>query len=324
VDIVLLVNNTIDYVFYQLFGNLLIGQTVNNLVLLIVGAFLLLAILFFSRKLFGKLCIPFAFLLSILAMTILSADIQANRCNRYIFIPTVVIFSILMYEGREQWQNRKKNLFSIAKIALFTLFFLLISVRVARNYFVDPLNSYPWKTQATLFDPQGNVFYSFPINPIYWSVVIPSSYDRKDYIPESLTKISIDDSRIIKMQDIVVNDSLYTVTGPNPTVVYQLPEKPLISYCWIDFDRSLEYLQFIFHCDNPVAYFPDKGYYPMIFNVSNNNLMNMNERIQINGMNNLKVCFYAPLSHLKQGGAYSLQDSSFVIKRFELYALPSK
>jgi hypothetical protein len=301
-----------------------LGQSVNNLALLVTGAFLLLAVLFFSRKLFKKLYIPFAFLLSLLLMTVLGTDLVGYKHSRYIFVPTIVIFSILVYEGREQWRNRKKHLFSIAKIALFALFFLLISVRVVRNYHIYPLISYPWKTEATLFDPQGNVFYHFPVNPVFWSIAIPSSYDRKDYIPESLTKVSIDSSRIIELQDIVVNDSLYKVTGPNPVITYLLPETPCIAYCWIDFDHSLEYLEFIFNCDNPEASPPFEADVPMIFNISDNNLMHMNERIQKNGMRSLQLCFRPRIICLTRGDAHLSQNFSFVIKRFELYTLLSK
>jgi hypothetical protein len=319
-DIVLsLFNNTLHYVFNQLFGNLLVGRTFNDLTIAMIGAFFLFIIVLFSWKLFKKLYIPFAFLGSILVMTVLGTDLQSHDklWLRYIFVPTVIIFSILMYEGRELWLNKKKHLFSIAKIALFALFFLLISLRVVDNYFIEPLYKHPWKAQTALFDREGKVFYHFLINPSLFSVAIPSSYDRKDYIPESLTKIDMDNSRIIKMHDIVVNDSLYTVVGPHPAITYQLPEKPFISYCWIDFDRSIEYLQFTFHPDNQKINIPDKE----IFKVSDNNLIVVDERVQKYEMNYLHVHFYTPLSFIRQG---ALQDSSFVIKRFELYVLPSK
>jgi hypothetical protein len=322
-DIMLLFNNAIDYIFKQLFGNLLAGQAINSLALSITGAFFLFVILFFCRRSFKKLFIPFIFLFALIPMTVLGADLQIHQYNRYIFVPTVVIFSIFMYEGWEQWKIRSKHLLSIATIALFALCFLLISFRVIRNYEIDPLFNYPWKKEAALFDPNGKVFFCFPINPVYASITIPASFDREGYIPVSSTKISIDNSRIVKMHDIVVNDSLYTVTGPDPMIYYQLPERPLVSYCWIDFDRSLRYLQFVFTSDDPDVS-PIEQYCPMIFNVSENNLMTMNERIQNNRMNILQIYFYAPLQTINKGGSYSLPDSSFVVKRFDLYTSPPK
>jgi hypothetical protein len=323
IDIALFFNDATDYVFKQLFGNLLLGQSINSLFLSITGIFLLCVILFFGRGLFQKLYFPFAFLFSILFITILGADFLSSKYSRYVFVPTAVVVSILIYEGREQWRKRSKHWFSIAKITLFALFFLLISLRTVKNYAIDPFSSYAWKEQAALFDPQGRIFYNFQVNPIYWSVAIPSSYDRENYLPKSLIKISIDNSRIIEMHDIVVNDNHYTVTGPQPFVRYQLPERPLVSYCWIDFDHSLKYLEFVFACDNPDLSF-DGQRCPMIFNVSENNLLGMNDRIWSNRMDVLQIYFFPLLGTINKGGVYSLPDSSFVIKRFELYAFPSE
>jgi hypothetical protein len=317
IDIALFLKKTIGSVLNHLFGNLLLGQSVNTLVLSITGAFLLLVVLFFSRRLFNKLYIPFAFLCSIIFITIFGSE---RISSRYIFLPTVVLFSILMYEGREQWRERAENIFSIAKIVLFALFFLLISLRIIKNYEIAPHFSFPWKKQAALYDPQGKISFCFPINPCDWSVSIPSLCDREGYIPRFLTKIPIDNSAITETHDMVVKDNLYMVTGSNPFVIYQLPDTLKVSCCWMDFDRSIEHLQLVFVCGYPDnVYLPNK-YYPMLFNVSENNLMNMNGLIQDKGMNHLIIHFYNTLYH----GAYSLQDSSFVIKRFELYTFPTE
>jgi hypothetical protein len=315
VDMAVFLKKAIGTVLKYLFGKLI--DPSNGIVLSITGAFLLFVMLFFSRRLFNKLYFPFAFLFSIIFITVFGVE---QMSSRYVFVPTVVILSILMYEGRELWRERAGNIFSIAKIALFALLFLLISLRIIKKYEIAPHVSFPWKKQAALFDPQGKISFCFPINPFQWSVSIPSSCDREDYIPEFLTKIPIDNSAITETHDMVVKDNLYTVTGSNPFVIYQLPDSLKVSCCWMDFDRSIEYLQLVFVYAYPANVYHPNEYYPMLFNVSDNNLMNMDRLIQDKGMNQLIIHFYNTLCH----GAYSLQDSSFVIKRFELYALPSE
>jgi hypothetical protein len=306
-DIALLFNNTIHYVFYQQFGNLLLGQVTNSLMLAITGAFLLLVVVLFSRKLFKNLYIPFVFLCSIVVLTVLGADVQMNKYGRYIFVPTVVIFSILMYEGREQWRNRKKHLFSITKIVLFALFFLLISVRVARNYSVEPLEKHPWKTQAALFDREGKIFYHFSINPICWSVAISSSVNREDYIPTSSTKIIVDNSHIIQMQNIKQNDSLFTVVGPSPQIIYQLPETATIAYCSLDLRLSSGYKKGRIH------FLSEKEEIFMIFYIRGKNLITMNESMLKTPVK--QVCLSFP---------EMFPNDSFVIEQIIFYTVGVK
>jgi hypothetical protein len=303
-EIVSLFNNAVDYIFAQLFGNLLTGQAVNNPALSIIGAFFLLLVLFFSRKLFKKLYITFAFLFAVVSITVLGADLHGYKYGRYIFVPTIVIFCIFMYEGREVWQNRKKQLFSIAKIALFALFFLLISVRIVRNYLVSPLVSHPWKSQAALFDPQGNVFYHFPINPVYWSVAIPSSTNREDYVPASSTRIAIDNSHIIKIKDIQQNDNLFTITGPSPEITYQLPETASIVYCSLDFGYPLEIKIGL------ICFLPEKGETFMLFHVEEKNLIAANGNMLATEVKQVRFNFFE-----------TLLGDSFVIKQISFYTV---
>jgi hypothetical protein len=163
--------------------------------------------------------------------------------ERYVFVPSVIVACILIYAFRELLQ-KKGDKFRIVSIVLFCLIFSLISIRIVRNYKISPFADYSWKMQATVFDRQGNIFYSFPANPDYWSVGFSSSYDRNSYT-KSLEKITINNSDIISINDLILNDSLYTVTGSHPSACYQLPEIP-ISCCWIDFDRSIELSQVVF------------------------------------------------------------------------------
>jgi hypothetical protein len=298
--------NTVNYVLEQLFGNLLVGQTMSGFIPLIIGSLLLLVMLFFSRGLFKKLYIPFAFLFSIVFITVFGADLQAYKYGRYIFVPTVVIVTILLYEGREQWKKRG-NLFSMMKIALFALLFLLISVRIVRNYQIDPCISYPWKTQAALFDPQGKVFYNFPINPIFWSVAIPSSHDREEYIPESLTKISVDNSHIVRMKDLERKDSLFRITGPVPEITYQLPETAAISYCSLDFGYPLDITT------GQICFLPAEIETSMIFHVEEKILITANENMLGTKTKWVRFNFFKT----------ALNDS-FVIKQLVFYALPSE
>jgi hypothetical protein len=193
----------------------------------------------------------------------------------------------------------------------FVLIFLLFSFRVLKSYKIDYSVKYPWKEQAAIFDPQGKVLYSFPQNPYIWTVSIPSSTDRNSYIPRSLKKISIDTSRIIEMNDLVVHDSLYTVTGPNPHIHYILPEKPFLSYCWLDFDRPVKFwhttLTFIY--DEPVPKnSPEKESF-MRFYIAETNLLKMNEQVETKRISSLYVYFSNDFAH----------TSSFMIKRFDLY-----
>jgi hypothetical protein len=182
-DWALFLTNTGHYVFIQLFGQLLMGLSG----MLIIGVFLFIFLLFFSWRLFKKLYFPLAFLFSLVFLTVFGVDSAMLVHERYIFVPSVIVVCILMYAFREQ-VHREKNKFRILKTGLFCLIFLLIFVRVIRNYPIPSFINYPWKTHAALFDRQGTVFCSFPANPDYWSVGFPSSSDLDSYIPKSLKK----------------------------------------------------------------------------------------------------------------------------------------
>jgi hypothetical protein len=160
-----------------------------------------------------------------------------------------------------------------------------------------------------VFDRQGNIFYSFPINPAYWSVGFSSSFDQNSYT-KSLKEIPINNSDIVSMNDLKRNDSLYTITGPHPSVCYQLPDIP-VSCCWIDFNRSLEKLQLVFISGTGEDF-------PIVFHVENNNLINLNRFIQETRMKSVYFYFLIPL----RDGSNTLPDSSFVIKQLHFYALP--
>jgi len=305
-DWALFFTNTGHYVFIQLFGQLLMGLSGT----LITGVLLLIALLFLSRRLFKKLYFPLAFLFLSVFLTIFGVDSGMLTHERYIFIPTVVIICILLYAFKELLQ-KKGDKFKIVRIVLFCLVFALISIRIVRNYKISPFVDYSWKTEAAVFDRQGEVFCNFPANPDYWSVGFPSSCDRNTYIPKSLEKIIVNKNNVVSVNDLVLNDSLCTVTGPHPSISYQLPEAP-ISYCWIDFDRSIEALQ-------PVFVSEAEENFPMLFHAGENNLINFNNPIQTTKMKQVDIYFFNPL----RGGSYTLSDSSFVIKQVHFYASPA-
>jgi hypothetical protein len=102
------------------------------------------------------------------------------------------------------------------------------------------------------------------------------------------------------------------VTGPHPSIGYQLPEVP-VSCCRIDFDRSIKVLQVVFISEIGESY-------PMLFHVEENNRINMNKSIQETRMKSVHFYFYNPL----RDGSYTLPDSSFVIKNIKFYANPSQ
>lgn len=306
-NISLLFNNAIDYVFKQLLGNLLAGRAISSHLLSITGAFFLFAILYFSWGAFKKLYIPFAFLFAVISMTALGADLQGYKYGRYIFVPTVVIFSILIYEGKLHWRKRSNHLFSIAKIALLALFFLLISFRVVRNYPVESMKKYPWKTQATLFEPDGKIFYHFPINPVYWSVTIPSSFDRDAYIPSSSTKITLDNSHIVRLNDIQRNDSLFTITGPLPEITYQLPDATTIAYCRLDFEYPLDIKT------GQISFFSSGSEASMIFHVKMKNLITAPENVPATVVKFVRFIFFE-----------TIPNDSFIIKHLDFYTPASE
>jgi hypothetical protein len=309
-DWTLFLTNAINFVFVKLFGHLLIGLILNEVGTLIVGIVLFIVLLFLCRNVLKKIYFPVVFLFLLVFLTVFGVDSgQLAYYDRYIFIPSVVVVCILIYSFRERLQ-KKGDKFRIGEIALFCLIFSLIAVRTVRNYKIPSFLGYPWKTLTVEFDRQGDVFYSFPACPDHWSVGFPSSFNRDSYIPQSQNKFTIDNSHIVSIKDIVLNDSLYTVTGSYPSVCYQLPEKPL-SYCWIDFDRSIDALQMVFISETDAEF-------AMMFHVEENNLMNLNECIQTTKMKFVYFNFYDPLCN----GSFALPDSSFVIKQFHFYTLP--
>jgi hypothetical protein len=214
-----------------------------------------------------------------------------------------------MYSFRERLQKEGDKI-KMMEIVLFCMIFSLIAVRMVCNYKSRIFVEYSWKTQAAVFDRQGDVFYNFPINPYYCSVGFPSSVDRNNYIPQFWKKFIIDDSHIASINDLVLNDSLYTVTGSHPSVCYQLQGMPVFC-CWINFDRSIDVLQMVFISETEERH-------PMLFHVEKNNLINMNKFIQEARMKFVQFDFYNPMYY----GSFALPDSSFVIKQLHFYTLP--
>jgi hypothetical protein len=309
-DWMLFIAGTANYVFVQIFGHLLMeGIIFNKFVIIIVGVIFTVVFLFLCRSVSKKIYFPVVFLFLLVFLTIFGAMGQRSS-GRYIFVPSVVVVSTLMYAFQEQL-HKEKNKCKMLKTGLLYLIFLLISVRVVCNYPILPLVNYPWKTEAAVFDRQGCVFYNIPINPNYWSVGFPSSFDRNTDTSRFRKKFTIDNSCIVSVNDLVVKDSLYTVTGLRPSVCYQLPEMP-VSCCWIDFDHSIEALQMVFISETGEDF-------SMLFHVEENNWMNMNESIQATRMKSVQFYFYNPM----RNGFYTLPASSFVIKQFHFYALPN-
>jgi hypothetical protein len=216
-----------------------------------------------------------------------------------------------MYVFREQLQKRKTK-FKILKICFLCLIFLVISVRVVRNYKIPPYVDYTWKMKTVSFDRKGDVFYTFPINPEFWSIGFSSSSSRDNYIPKSLEKQTINKSHIVSVNDLVVKDSLYIVTGSHPSVCYQL-QGTLPAFCWLDFDHSIEAL-----CMNFISEIGEE--FPVLLCLKENNLLSFHERIRMTKMKFVHLKFYDTI----WDGSFVLPDSSFVIKQFHLYALPSQ
>jgi hypothetical protein len=308
-----------------LFADLVVGNSnafVANhgfALLRAIGAVLLLIMSFFGVRQFKNLYVPFALLSLIILITVLGGKSYmlffdgkyTAVAQRYIFIPCVIILSILVYEFNAQLAIVKRNLRRVG-VFLFSFLFLLIIIGLFGDYKFYPFEKYNWKMQVAVYSQnEGGVFF-IPINPPHWYMNIPSC--GQDCVAQHLSKyagekFSIDTHQAAFKNDLETSDSSYTVTGSTPELIFQLPKPGDLQYCCIEWKKApvLETLQLFCLSESrePLFHIP--------FNLTGNYLHYFIEISPV--MKN---------THFIQLRFNGLKDTTIEIKQLNLYGVSLK
>ena len=253
-----LLSGILGYILTGVFADLIVGDatafvSAHGFQMLELVGFLLLAImLFFSRKSIKDLYVPLIFLSLIIVLTIMGTadfyiplfkDNYTVNGQRYIFIPAVIVLSILLYEMNTLLV--KKSNWRYIKIALFGAIFLLILPSIFSAYKFSPFIDYQWKKRVLIYDAKGSAEFCIPINPTGWQLPLPSACGEEcieQFLSnQPVSKISLDnrylayaDTTMVKLDSI----SVLRITDRS-IIVYQLPAVSYLRYCILDFQEPL-------------------------------------------------------------------------------------
>ncbi|MDR0505392.1 MAG: hypothetical protein LBH32_01035 [Dysgonamonadaceae bacterium] len=305
-DLIMLIYNAVDYVFVQLFAHLIFGQLLNQTGLFITGILFFVFFCFLAAKLFKSLYFPVIFLFLLTGLYVFGAEVAepAYRYGRYIFLPVIIIFLVLLL-GFVYFLQQKRSAFKVLNISVLCIIFLFMSFRIIRNYKTPDFERFPWKEEASLYASDGKSFFHFPINNDYWTVSIPTSQDRGTYL-SGYDMFSIDADTLRGAQNFrIKNSSENTSRIYNPGISYQLPDAMFIDYCCIDFESffGVKRIRLCFFEDENAGA-------SIVFNVENENLIQVNSR-----MSALKTKFIR-IDFLEK----SALDNPLIIKSITYYS----
>ena len=244
------------YVLTGVFADLIVAdaptfvKTHSFSILQLIGFFLLAVMLLFAWKSIKKLYFPLIFLLLIIILTVLGTysfyiplfiDNYTANGQRYIFIPAVIVMSILIYQMNAQIvQKSSKKHF---KVALLGIIFLLMLSGISKSFKFSPFVDYHWKKRALIYDAKGSVDFCIPINPTGWQLPLPSTCGQEcmeQFLSQlPVSKVSLDNRYIAYADTAIVkwdNVSILRITDYS-VVVYQLPESGSLQYCILNFEQ---------------------------------------------------------------------------------------
>jgi|GEM_PF-2729786 len=247
----------LGYVLTGIFADLIVPNAADFVanhsfqILELTGCILLVTMLLFSRKSIKKLYFPLIFLLLVIILAVVGTsgfyiplfkENYTPNGQRYVFIPAVIVMSILVYEANAL--ITRKSDYKYIKLALFGVILLFMISGIFKSYKFTPFIDYQWKKRALIYDAKGSADFCIPVNPTGWQLPLPSACGEEcmeQFVSQlPLSKISLDHRFLVYADTTMVKqDNISTLRITDYSViVYQLPELGGLQYCIINFEQA--------------------------------------------------------------------------------------
>jgi hypothetical protein len=145
-----------------------------------IGAIILLFLIVANINNKVKIIFPLSYLMLLIAMTLIGYPILFKSyatvpfhditCGRYFFLPMAIIDTLLILGGYNAFASKDRKQFVI-----FIIILCFFSFNILHNFNLQPYINYNWDNVAQIYQENGKDAFSIPINPIPWTIKIPTN-----------------------------------------------------------------------------------------------------------------------------------------------------